>query len=107
MIVLAPPAAVQLTARILQGLRDQPIEGGAVEGPRRRRRSMVDTDEDVVSVVGNAPSASDTTSLGLAIVIHGARISWKKIWILSLSLEVHLDRKQIWIGWPPGQPIQI
>jgi hypothetical protein len=81
-IVMAPAAAVQLTARILQGLRDQPIEGGAVEGPWRRRRSVVDTDEDVVSVVGNAPSASNTTSLGLAFVIHGARISWKKIRIL-------------------------
>jgi hypothetical protein len=43
-IVVAPAAAVQLTARILQGLRDQPIKGGAVEGPRRRRRSVVDTD---------------------------------------------------------------
>jgi hypothetical protein len=91
MIVVAPAAAVQLTAWILQGLQDQPIEGSAVEGPRRQRRSVVNTDENIVLVVGNTPSASNTTSLGLAIVIHGARISWKKIWILNL------DRKQIWI----------
>jgi hypothetical protein len=75
---VAPAAAVQLTARILQGLQDQPIKGNAMEGLQQRRRLVVDTDEDVVLVVGNAPSASDTTSLGLAIVIHGARISWKK-----------------------------
>ncbi len=75
---MAPAAAVQLTARILQGLQDQPIKGNAMEGLQQRRRLVVDTDEDVVLVVGNAPSASDTTSLGLAIVIHGARISWKK-----------------------------
>jgi hypothetical protein len=70
---------VQLTAWILPGLRDQPIKGGAVEGKWRRQQLVVNTDEDVVLVVGNAPSASNTTSLGLAIVIHGARISWKKI----------------------------
>ncbi len=29
-IVVAPTAAVQLTVRILQWLRDQPIKGGAV-----------------------------------------------------------------------------
>jgi hypothetical protein len=75
---VAPAAAVQLTARILQGLWDQPIEGGTVEGPQWRRWSVVDTDEDVVLVVGNTPSAFDRTSLGLAILIHGARISWKK-----------------------------
>jgi hypothetical protein len=68
-----------------------------VEGPRRRQQSVVDTDEDVVLVVGNAPSASDMTSLGLAIIIHGAIISWKRIWILNL------DRKQIWIGWPANR----
>jgi hypothetical protein len=39
-----------------------------------------DIDEDVISVVGNAPRASATTSSGLAIGIHGARIRWKEIW---------------------------
>jgi hypothetical protein len=97
MIVVAPAATMQLKAPILQRMRDQPIEGGAVEGPWRRRWSVVDTDENVVWVVGNAPSALDTTSLGLAIVIHGARISWKKVRILNL------DCKQIWISWPANR----
>jgi hypothetical protein len=39
----------------LQAMREQPLE---------------DVDKDVVFVVGDAPSASDTSSLGLAIGIH-------------------------------------
>jgi hypothetical protein len=43
-------------------------------------QALDDIDEDVVSVVGNAPRASATTSSGLAIGIHGARIRWIEIW---------------------------
>jgi hypothetical protein len=40
----------------------------------------MDIDEDVNFLVGNALRASDTTSSGLAIGIHGHRISWREIW---------------------------
>ena len=40
-IVVVPAAAVRQKARILRGLRDQPFEGGAVEGPWRRRSVVV------------------------------------------------------------------
>ncbi len=40
-IVLVPAATVWQTARTLRGLRDQPIKGSAVEGPRQQRSVVV------------------------------------------------------------------
>ena len=40
-IVVVPAAAVQQKARILWGLRDQPFEDGAMEGPWRQRLVVV------------------------------------------------------------------
>ena len=54
----------------------------------------MDIDEDVIFLVGNALRASDTTSSGLAIGIHGHRISWREIW-KSGNLEIWEGRK-IW-----------
>ena len=57
-------------------------------------------DEDVVSVVWDAPRASATTSSGLAIDVHGARIRWKEIW---KSGNLDLEGEKIWNGWPASR----
>jgi hypothetical protein len=54
-------------------------------------------DEDVVSVVGDAPRASATTSSGLAFGVHRARIRRKEI---RKSGNLDLEGQKIWNGWP-------
>jgi hypothetical protein len=44
-------------------------------------------DEDVIFVIRGANRASGTTSPGLAIGVHGARISWKIIFWTRLNLD--------------------
>jgi hypothetical protein len=57
-----------------------------------------DVDDDVVFVVGDAPSMSDTTSLGLAIGVHD--LNMQSFVIIQLSpkgLTRQRNTKKIWI----------